>query len=56
MASFSSCAWCVLVEQTKGYKKDAKMKIEDVEKLFEETGKAVYVKICRAGRSKLSEN
>ena len=43
------------IVQTKGYKKDASIKIEDVEKLFAETGKAKYVKICRVAGSKLSE-
>eukprot|EP00903_Cladosiphon_okamuranus_P015589 g14394.t1 len=40
--------------QTKGYKKDSKMQIEDVEKLFAETGKARYVKICKIGGNKLT--
>lgn len=44
------------IAQTKGYKKDASIKIEDVEKLFAETGKAKYVKICRVAGSKLSES
>lgn len=41
--------------QTKGYNKEASIKIEDVEKLFAETGTARFVKICRAGGCKLSE-
>lgn len=41
--------------QTRGYDKDSKIKIEDVEKLFADTGKTKYVKICKAGGSKLSE-
>lgn len=41
--------------QTKGYQKDARITIEDVEKLFAETGTAKYVKICKAGGNKLSE-
>eukprot|EP00752_Nemacystus_decipiens_P009062 g8091.t1 len=40
--------------QTKGYKKDSSITIEDVEKLFAETGKARYVKICKAGGNKLT--
>ncbi|CAM9223724.1 unnamed protein product, partial [Ectocarpus sp. 8 AP-2014] len=41
--------------QTKGYPKDSSIKIEDVEKLFSDAGKANYVKICKAGGNKLSK-
>eukprot|EP00903_Cladosiphon_okamuranus_P020900 g19193.t1 len=40
--------------QTTGYKKDSSIKIEDVEKLFADTGKARFVKICRVGGSRLT--
>ncbi|CBJ34141.1 conserved unknown protein [Ectocarpus siliculosus] len=39
--------------QTKGYPKESSIKIEDVEKLFSDAGKANYVKICKAGGNKL---
>lgn len=41
--------------QTKGYNKDSSIKIEDVESLVQDAGKAVYVKICKAGGRKLSK-
>lgn len=41
--------------QTKGYKKDSGVKIEDIEKLFAEVGKAIYVKICKVSGRKLSK-
>ncbi|CAM9134525.1 unnamed protein product [Ectocarpus sp. 12 AP-2014] len=40
--------------QTKGYPKESSIKIEDVEKLFSDAGKANYVKICKAGGNKLT--
>ncbi|CAM9577423.1 unnamed protein product, partial [Laminaria digitata] len=39
--------------QTKGYSKDSNVTIEDIEKLFADVGKAVYVKICKVGGRKL---
>lgn len=52
---FCCCGRYEKSSQTKGYPKDSKINIEGVEKLFAETGKASYVKICKAGGRKLSE-
>lgn len=42
--------------QTTGYPKDSWVKIEDVEKLFSDAGKAKYVKIMKTRGIKLSKS